>query len=140
MQKLKLNIFYLGFFALFTVIIMLAAFDTRLPIFTRAREADVSIAKSLILANKLQAVADNTDIVEITVFARNEAGETLENKSVVVSTSLGEFDKTYALSDKYGRALFRLKSAVSGNAEVLAAIDNQQLSQPLTIMFLAPTQ
>lgn len=140
MRNLKINIFYLGFFALFIVIIMLATFDTRLPVFTRAREADVSPTKSLILANKLQAVANNTDTVEITVFARNETGETLENKSVVVSTSLGTLDKTNAFSDKYGRALFQLRSATVGNAEISASVDNQPLSQPLTIMFIAPYQ
>ncbi len=135
MSDQKLNIVFAAFLVVFITISYLAITNKRLPVFTRAANTDVDINKSMIIANKLEAMANGTDFSTLTVFVRNSEGITLENKSVTMSSSLGYLDRQNSVTDKYGQAIFTIKSSDAGSANVTASIEGTPLSTGLVIKF-----
>lgn len=136
MQDKKINLFTFVFIALFVLIMVTALFSNNIRTFTRASQATVSIEKSVIITSLLQTTTSNPAGIAITVFVRNDKGLTLENKKVDIQTTLGQFDKVTAISDKYGKASFILVSTIPGDAKITATVDNLPLTQPLTIKFV----
>lgn len=138
MFERKFNIILGIFLLLFASIAYLSLSQNRLPFLTRASNKDLDINKSLVIISKLEALANNQDHSTITVFARNSAGVGLENNRVSVTSSLGNFDTNSALSDNYGKAVFSLKSALTGTAKLQITIENQLLPSNYDIQFINP--
>lgn len=94
--------------------------------------------KSLVLISKLEAVADGVDSSKITVFARNEEGVGIANRTVTVASSLGTISPGQQLTDNYGKAEFTVISSVIGKADLTVNIDNLPLQSLYSVNFISP--
>ena len=104
---------------------------------TRASEdTQPSAEKSLIFAWPLQTkITDNTPI-KISVFVRSVSGKPIENKVIMIKTSLGQLNVSSGASDKQGKAEFELSSREAGEAKLDVTIDNTlQIKQSVTVKF-----
>lgn len=133
-----LSLFFLSF-ALFAVMVV---FQEPLSHLTRAKEEfEASGDHSLMFAWPLSAVADGKSGSTITVFVRSTKGRPLSNKTVAVSSSLGQVQSIETTSDKEGKATFRVISDTPGIAEIQAVIDNNvPITQKVTVKFTAPEE
>lgn len=136
MNDKKLYAFFFAFLVLFSLTVGVAVFRNPIRNITRAGQDIVDIRKSVLLADKLEALAGK-DMVSVTVFVRNSESRSLENKPVTLSASLGSLDVSRSLTDRYGRSVFRLTSKVPGEVVLTGTIDGVQITQPLTVKFLA---
>ena len=129
-----LMLIFLLSFGLFT---MATVFNKPLTRFTRAKEELIpSSQSSMLFAWPLTAKADGNQQVEINVFVRNSKNIPLENKKIVLTSSLGTLKENNIATDKGGKATFHLVSNTAGIANVTALIDNQvEIKQQLTIKF-----
>ncbi len=140
MKDTRLNIIFILFLLLFGVIVALVFFDNPIKTITQAGQNTVAINKSLILASKLEAIADNQDFVEITVFARNNESTSLQNKTITLTTTHGLLNQPSGITDRYGKVVFLLTANAPGEAEIATSIEGQPLNQPLVIKFNAPPE
>ena len=131
----KLSFLLVLFVLIFITTSYLSISNNRMPFFTRASESEVDITKTLLIANKFQALADNNDYIEFNVFVRNTNGKTLENKPVTINSSLGNFNKTSALTDNYGKASFMLKSSETGKASINALVESIPVKNTVVVKF-----
>lgn len=125
------------FFVAFLFFTTLVVFKQPISTVTRAERAnEPSGTSSLIFAWPLNAKAGSAGEVKIDVFVRSETNAPLENKTVALTSTLGNVQALSPQTDKGGKATFLLKSDGPGLAEVAATIDNKTpLSQKLTIKF-----
>lgn len=138
MHDRKMNYFYVAFVFLFVITVGFAAFGRNLSTKTRASQKDISISKSLIIADKLEAVAGGGDFAQVSVFVRADDGTVLPNRLVDMSSTLGTVSPSSAQTDNYGKASFIIRSTVSGDATVTAKINSVIIPQPLTVKFSLP--
>lgn len=133
----KFNIIIAVFLLLFISITYLSLSNNRLPFFTQASNKELDITKTVVIINKLEALADGLDQSTITIFTRNNAGVAVEAKQVDISTDLGTLDSTSSLSNSDGRAEFKLSSPIAGTANLQILVDNQPLSSPYSVKFVS---
>ncbi|MCX7955640.1 MAG: Ig-like domain-containing protein [Patescibacteria group bacterium] len=121
----------------FSLFMSYVLIGNQIKILTRAsEELEPSSEKSLIFAWPLSAKANNQEKVMINVFVRNEKNQPLANKTVSLTTNLGEFDIDSQTTDKSGKTTFNLSSKDLGVAKVEAIIENKvKLKQSITIKF-----
>jgi hypothetical protein len=134
----KFGIVLAIFLILFVAVTYMSLSSQRLPIFTRASNKTLSMDKSLVLISKLEAVADALDSSKITVFARNEEGVGIANRTVTVQSSLGTVTPSQQLTNNYGKAEFQAISSVAGKANLTVSIDNLPLQTAYSINFINP--
>lgn len=103
--------------------------------FTRAANpnSQPSQATSLVFAWPLSIPADGTTKSDISVFICDANGKGLEGKSVRVTSSIGIINKTSALTDTNGKAIFSLTSTTKGIANIEAFVDNTKLLKSITV-------
>jgi hypothetical protein len=135
MQDKKMNLFFAIFIIVFVLTFGFVFLSDNLRVFTRAGQSTLSLSKSLMIAGSLEAKTNSQAGVEITIFARNDAGISLPNKSVKVTADFGSFNNSEATTDNYGKAVFNLNSQFPGMATVKATIDSQTLPYELKIKF-----
>ena len=125
------------FFLSFLLFISLIFFRDQVSLFARATEdLQPSIDKSLIFAWPLQSKVTSSTPVKVTVFVRSITGKPIENKVVIISTSLGQLNVSSGTSDKLGKVEFELTSNTSGKAILEEKIDNSlQIKQSVTVNF-----
>jgi len=129
------------FFLLFGLFVSLIVFEDPLVRFTKARqELAPSGEKSLIFAWPLQAPADGSTDVVVSVFIRNEDGDELGGKKVTLTTNLGKFQQQEVVADKLGKAAFILRSGEEGVAEIKGKIDDAvSITHTITVRFDTPS-
>ncbi len=137
MQDKKMNYFYIAFIFLFVMTVGFAAFGRNLSTKTRASQKDISIAKSLLIADKLEITAGSSDFAQISIFVRAEDGTILPNRLVDITTTFGSVNPTSAQTDNYGKAVFVVRSPTVGDANLTARINGVIIPQALTIKFIA---
>ena len=134
MQRSKLGILYVLFFLLAAGTLAFIFFEQPIRTATRATNSTISPQKSLILSDKFMA-KPQTESAIITVFARNSQGESLSNKSVIVTTSQGTITPTEGSTDATGKAVFTLSSGAPVTAEVKASINGVDVVNTVTVYF-----
>lgn len=118
------------------IFIGFVSFNKQIAQLTQAKEDTIaSPEKSLIFAWPLTVPADAKTPSEITVFVRNPKGKAMENKSITLSSSLGELNSVTQTTGNDGKALFRLTSDTKGVAEIQAVVDNNTIEKKVTIKF-----
>ena len=125
------------FFLTFGIFSAVVVFNKPLTQMTRAKEDVVASAtNSLIFAWPITVKADGKSMSTITVFARTSSDKPLANKSVTVTTTLGELKESAVTTDNQGKALFLLNSQEKGTAEVGAVINGDiTLSSKVSVKF-----
>lgn len=124
------------FFVLFGLFISLMFFEKPLVKFTRAKQEIPSADKSILFAWPLRLPSDGTSESTVSVFIRNENGDELGRRTVTLTTSLGQLQTSSIITDKLGKAEFKIKSATAGTAEIKGVIENSTpINQTLTIEF-----
>jgi len=134
----KFGIVLTIFLILFVAVTYMSLSSQRLPIFTRASNKTLSMDKSVVLISKLEAMADALDSSKITVFARNDEGVGIANKTVTVQSTLGTVTPREQLTDNYGKAEFQTISSIAGKANLTVSIDNLPLQTVYSINFINP--
>lgn len=134
MNDKKLYAFFVAFLILFSLTVGIAVFRNPIKNISQAGQDVVDVNQSVTIVDKLEATAPS-DTVQITVFVRNKDGRELDNKPVQLSTTLGTFSQNNLVTDKYGKAVFRLTSRTAGQATVTGTIESQPMTQPLSIKF-----
>lgn len=137
MQDKKMNYFYVAFVFLFVLTVGFATFGRNLSTKTRASQKDISISKSLLIADKLEITAGSSDFAQVSVFVRAEDGTVLPNRLVDVTTTFGLVNPTSAQTDNYGKAVFVVRSTAIGDANLTARVNGVIIPQALTIKFIA---
>ncbi len=128
------------FLVLFGLFISLILFEKPLVRLTRAKLDQPSAEKSIIFAWPLKVVADGRAESVITVFARNGQGDELSNKAVTLTSSIGQLVETTVVTDKLGKAEFKIRSSNQGIADLKAVVDNTTtVNQTVSIEFTSPT-
>ena len=135
----KKFVFLIGvFFVLFGLFISLILFEKPLVRLTRAKLDQPSAEKSIIFAWPLKVVADSRSESVITVFARNENSDELSNRTITLASSIGQLVESTAVTDKLGKAEFRIRSSTIGLADLKAVIDNTTpVNQTVVIEFIS---
>lgn len=123
------------FFLAFTIFITFVLFNDQLTTVTRASTEVVSSDKSLIFAWPLSLQADGKTESEITVFVRNEEGKGISDKTVRITSALGEVKEQSATTDKTGKAIFHITSTTPGLAEIETVVDNNPIRKKVSIKF-----
>ena len=114
-----ISLFFLAFFVFISVLV----FGKPLSRFTRAAEdSRPSADKTLLFAWPLSSVVAQP--VTVDIFVRSESGKPVENREVLMQTSLGTLNPNIGKSDKNGKASFTLISSTPGVADVSAVVDN----------------
>ena len=127
------------FLVLFGVFISLVLFEKPLVRLTRAKLDQPSAEKSIIFAWPLKVVADGRSESVITVFARTENGDELSNRSITLTSSVGQLVETTVVTDKLGKAEFKIRSTIAGMADLKAVVDNTTpINQTVVIEFVSP--
>jgi len=134
----KFRVVFAIFLLLFVAVLYMSLSRNRLPFFTRASNKTLSLEKSLVLISKLEIKADALDSSKITVFARNEEGVGIANKTITVASSLGTINSPSQLSDAYGKAEFSIISSTLGKGDLTVTVDSLPLSGTYTIYFVNP--
>ena len=135
----KKFVFLIGvFFVLFGLFISLILFEKPLVRLTPAKLDQPSAEKSIIFAWPLKVVADSRSESVITVFARNENSDELSNRTITLASSIGQLVESTAVTDKLGKAEFRIRSSTIGLADLKAVIDNTTpVNQTVVIEFIS---
>ncbi len=121
-------------FGLFTTVIV---FNQPLTRLTKAKEESVpSSISSLIFVYPLTASANGKYSVQVNIFVRNTTNVPLSDKSVHLSTSLGNVQVNDIKTDAAGKATFLISSTTAGKAEISALIDNQiRINKNISVLF-----
>ena len=132
----KLTGLMLVFFLSFVVFISVVLFNKPLSQLIRAsQEVNPSATNSLVLAWPLTVSADGESQSTITIFLRNDKNYPVPNKSVSITTSLGQVKETSMVTTKDGKAEFHLLSNSPGVADITALSGGLELSQKISIKF-----
>ncbi|MFN4212908.1 MAG: Ig-like domain-containing protein [Microgenomates group bacterium] len=133
----KLTGLMLIFFLAFSLFTSFMIFNKPLSRLTRAKEEFIASADtSLVFAWPLTAKADNQSSVMVSIFVRNFNNIPLPNKKVSLTTNLGTVTEIQPITDKAGKATFKLNSNTPGIAQLTAVVDNQiQLKQKVSVKF-----
>ena len=95
-----------------------------------------SAQNSIIIAWPLSSSTTENKTVEINVFARDKDNRPLEDKTVVLKTTLGNINQNnLKTGKKTGKATFILTSSETGIAEISATINNIELEKKVTVKF-----
>ncbi len=133
MRQRQLVLLYILFFLLAASTIGIMMFEQPVQRIIRASSTDPSREKSLILSDKI--LARPTDKVQITVFIRNDQGEGLPNKTVLVRADKGLFTSTTGITDNAGKATFTLGSEGAEKSIVSASTEGIDVSNTITVYF-----
>ncbi len=125
------------FLLAFTLFTSLMVFNKPLTRLTKAKEEFLPSAEtSLIFAWPLSTKTDEKSSAMVNVFVRNMNNFPLANKKVSLTTSLGQITEIQSVTDKSGKATFKLSSNTAGVAELTAIVDNQiQIKQKVSVKF-----
>lgn len=125
------------FFLAFTLFTSFMIFNKPLSRLIRAKEeVTASPDTSLIFVWPLAAKADSQSSVIVNIFVRNFNNTPLANKKVSLTTNLGTVTEVQSVTDKAGKATFKLNSNTPGIAQLTAIVDNQvQIKQKVTVKF-----
>ncbi len=128
-----ISLFFLAFFVFISVLV----FGKPLSRFTRAAEdTRPSADKTLLFAWPLSTSVTQPQSVTVDVFVRSETGKPVENREVLMQTTLGTLNPNVGTSDKNGKVSFKLSSSSPGVAEVSATVDNSiSINQTVTVRF-----
>ena len=127
----------LVFFLLFGIFITLIFFNKPLAKFTRAKEDYTpSPAASLLFAYPLLVKADGSAKSTINIFIRSEKGIPVKDQKLLITSTIGTFDKSEATTDEQGKATVALSSSVPGVASIEVLMnDTEKLTQKLSVKF-----
>jgi hypothetical protein len=134
MDKTLLGLMML-FFLAFTIFMTFVVFNQQLTSVTRASTETIAVEKSLIFAWPLTVKADGETASQITVFIRNEEGKGVAEKTVRLETTVGQVREPSVVTDKSGKATFRVVSSEQGLAEIRFIVDNSRIDRPVTVEF-----
>ena len=126
-----ISLFFIAFFVFISVLV----FGKPLSRFTRAAEdSRPSADKTLIFAWPLSP--NVTQPVTVDIFVRSKSGKPVENREVLMQTTLGTMNPNLGKSDKNGKASFTLISSTPGVADVSAVVDNSiTINQKVSVRF-----
>lgn len=132
-KLLALVTIFLIVFSLFTSLMI---FNKKLSTLTRAKEDfSPSSSKTLLFAWPLLLPADGRSESTITIFVRNEKLFPLNNKKVILTSDLGTIKEIQSISQKDGKAEFKISSSIEGVAKIKATVDNIPIAQTISIKF-----
>ena len=136
MDKKLVSLLFL-FFLMFGVFASMIVFNAPLSTLTRAKEETVpSAEKSKLIYYPFSAKADGQSQVTIYVFVTSVTDKPLANKTVTLSTTLGEFKETTQVSQGAdAKTTFYLTSNTPGIAEITATIDSDIKLKPVSVNF-----
>lgn len=123
------------------VIVALTLSSVRTSWFGRASSTSliptvISRENSYVFASPIQAAANGTSIIRITVFLLNNQGMGVASQKVELQSS-GQANvvETQPLTDAFGRAYFDLTSSNAGDYTVSASTSGLTLPQTVSISF-----
>lgn len=132
----KLLMLAVIFFLAFSINLSLIVFENPISRAIKAKdEHNVSYANSMMFAWPYLVTADGKGSSLITVFVKSDVGAPIANKQVTLQTNLGDLSDTSVMTDNTGKAEFTITSLVEGDALVEALIDNNKLTNNVTIKF-----
>lgn len=97
----------------------------------------VEIKNSYLFASPLQAKSNGQEKIRVTVFILDDQGKGVPQKQVILGQD-GKLTTTIvqALTDDFGRAIFDVASANSGEFLIEAAVEGKALPQKVKLIFL----
>lgn len=132
----KLLMLAVIFFLAFSINLSLIVFENPISRAIKAKdEHNVSYGTSLIFAWPYSVTANGKDSSLITVFVKSDVGAPIPNKQVTLQTSVGDLSDASVMTDNTGKAEFTITSTVEGDALIEALIDNNKLTNNITIKF-----
>jgi hypothetical protein len=132
----KLLMLAVIFFLAFSINLSLIVFENPISRAIKAKdEQKVSLKDSLVFAWPYSVLADGKTNSLITVFVKSDTGSPVPNKQVFVNTNLGDLSNQSAMTDNTGKVEFSLTSTVEGDALVEASIDNNKVTNTVTVQF-----
>jgi hypothetical protein len=113
---------------------------TRTNLLGRAAETtsggQLSKENSYVFASPIYAKADGSSIIRITVFLLNDQGLGVEGKKVEIKTAPQlQINSISSTTESFGRAIFDVTSANSGNYSISAVSEGITLPQTVSISF-----
>lgn len=133
MKATKLGFLYVLFFLLAASTVAFIAFEKPIRTATRATNTSVSGTKSVVLADML--AVPQKQKATISVFARNEQGLPLADKTVTVVATQGTLVPTSGVSDANGLVKFTLEGTPGERSTVKATVDQTDVSNSVIIYF-----
>ncbi|MCJ7741010.1 Ig-like domain-containing protein [Candidatus Microgenomates bacterium] len=140
-QRHQLYIFGGVLLSCLVVVLALTLSTVRTSWFGRASSTTliptaISRENSYVFASPIQAAANGTSIIRITVFILNNQGLGVTSQKVELQLS-GQADvaPTQPVTDAFGRAYFDLTSSNAGDYTVSAATSGLTLPQTVSISF-----
>ncbi len=102
---------------------------------TKAAPATViSATDSYILGDRILAKADGIDECRINVFALDKSGKGVEGKQVILE-GLEDIEAVNQLTDKDGKASFKIRSKTEGQFTVVAIADGKTIPGGVKVTF-----
>ena len=102
-----------------------------------APSADISTDNSYVFASPISANADGTSVIRVTVFVLNGQGLGVAGQQINIKTSGPlKVEAVAAQTDNFGRAIFDLSTAKSGNYTISAEVKGLTLPQTVSVAFL----
>ena len=102
----------------------------------RAENISTNLENSYLFASPLQAKADNQEKIRVTVFILNGKGVGINNQTISLKASpYIKIESIQSSTDSYGKAVFDLSSATTGQFTITAQSMNQDLPQKLKVTF-----
>lgn len=125
------------------IIIALIIATSRISSFGRASseirgDYSVSISRenSYVFASPLSALANNSNIIRITVFVLNDRGLGSANQNVVLKAPNQIIITPVApMTDSFGRAIFDLTSDTAGDYTIIAEVQGSSLPKRVVVSF-----
>lgn len=142
-MKRWVTIFVLGVFLIGVAYATTTLSSGRTTFFGKAEQGGVfNSTNSYVFASPLNARTGG-DNVRITVFALDDKGKGIPNKSVVIDCKTPancqgsgvKISGTQTQTDTLGRALYDISSSAVGSFEMQATVDGTPISQTVTVSF-----
>lgn len=136
---MRKSVVFLGTLFIIVIILSFSFWLYEARIFTgRAAppKADFSPENSYVFVSPLQAKADGQELIRVTIFILNNQGLGLPGKQVDLKNSQQLKVQTIkGNSDEYGRAVFDVSSADSGEFYISIEVENRELNQRAHLSF-----
>jgi len=133
----KLILLFIVFFLAFGLNISLVVFEKPINKWIKASETSVPSSKnSDVFANPLTVTPDGNSFATISVFVKDQSNIAMEGKNVTLQNDFGNLLNQDVLTDKFGKAEFKITSPEEGIATIKVIIDgNIPISKQITIQF-----
>ena len=99
-----------------------------------APSTKISINNSYVLADQILATANGKDVAKINVFILDSSGKGIPDKEVSLS-GMDSIVNSSVMTDKEGKAAFRMTSSKAGQFELEASVAGVPLPKKITVTF-----